>query len=642
MKTPTTSRSQTSEAEIEAAVAHASLPALMMSMIHMTGDASLLDGPVRPQHALMFDLDAGIPAEDAATIRERAVSVIRDHLSQGRPACEPLPLETVERMLSFALAEPEIAPDARGFLLEELSLGGSDPRRVDIDPHALAKRADAFHVVIVGAGMSGLLLGYRLAQQGVAFTILEKNSTVGGTWHENRYPGCRVDIASYSYSYSFEEGEWGHYFGPRSEVQSYFEHFAKQAGLLDRIRFGATVLDARYDEGAARWIVEYEQGGQRHDIEAPVLVSAIGLLNRPKIPDIPGRGRFRGPQMHTAQWDEEVDLRDKRVAVVGTGASAFQLVPALADTASQIFVFQRRPSWMFPNPEYHAAISAEHQWCLRNLPEYARWFRIVSMWPQFDKAAGELIMVDPEWDDGGASCSQANRMMRDDLTAWISSQVDDPALLEKVVPDYPPFGTRMLQDNGTWLATLGREDVELVPSGVARLTEDCVVASDGSEFEVDAVVWATGFEVGKLPAIDLMGRNGLRLSEAWGDEPKLHLGITVPDFPNFFSIVGPNTGVLHSGNLIIVSECQVNYIMDAIRLLVEEYDELESRADTTDAYHTRLAFELDRSVFARVPSYFSNEAGKVVVCMPWKLADYWRWTRHVDTRDFDARPTPGS
>mgnify|MGYP000868159096 CR=1 FL=1 len=243
--------------------------------------------------------------------------------------------------------------------------------------------------------------------------------------------------------------------------------------------------------------------------------------------------------------------------------SAFQLVPALAGRAKRLVVFQRRPSWMFPNPEYHAAVSPGHRWCLENVPEYARWYRVLSMWPQFDKAAGELIRVDPGWDDGGASCSAANRVMRDQLTAWIASQVADPALLEKVVPDYPPFGTRMLQDDGTWLSTLAREDVELVTSGVARVTSRGLVADDGTEVEVDAIVWATGFDTGKLPAIDLEGVGGRRLSDAWGDEPKLHLGITVPGFPNHFMIVGPNTGVLHSGNLIIVSECQVNYILDA-------------------------------------------------------------------------------
>lgn len=633
----TKSLAEASEAEIRDALAHASLPALMMSMIHMTGETALLDGPIRPQHALMFDLDAGIAPEEAAAIRERATQTILAYRATGEAIGVGLSRETVERMMGFALADGAISPEARGFLIEELSLDRSDPRRVDIAPRAIAARGDDFRVVIIGAGMSGLLLGYRLAQQGVPFTMLEKNDRVGGTWHENRYPGCRVDIASYSYSYSFEEGEWSHLFGPRAEVQDYFEDFAAREKLLERIRFGATVEGARYDEARARWVVTYSQNGALHEIEGPVLVNAVGLLNRPKLPDLPGREQFRGPAMHTARWDPEVDLSGKRVAVVGTGASAFQLVPAIADAAECTYVFQRRPSWMFPNPVYHAAITDEHQWCLEQLPEYARWFRILSMWPQFDKAAGELIMVDPDWDDGGASCSAANRVMRDDLTAWITSQIDDPALLAHAVPDYPPFGTRMLQDDGTWLATLAREDVELVPCGVERVTETGLVTSAGDEIEVDVIAWATGFEVGRLPAIDLVGRGGRRLSEQWGEEPKLHLGISVPGFPNAFSIVGPNTGVLHSGNLIIVSECQVNYIMDAIRILVEEADELDCRAEVCDAYHARLAAELERSIFARVPSYFSNEAGKVVVCMPWKLADYWSWTRHVDRADFETR-----
>ncbi|MFO0690019.1 MAG: NAD(P)/FAD-dependent oxidoreductase [Myxococcota bacterium] len=625
-------------ASIESAVAEASLPALMMAMVHLTGDASLLDGPIRPKHATMFDTEAGIAPDDAARVRRQAAAVIRDYVAKGRPPLAPLPKPLVERMLAFALADESIQPNAVGFLLEELALGGSDPRRLDIDPRALARRGGDFRVVIVGAGMSGLLLGHRLAQQGVPFTILEKNPGVGGTWFENRYPGCRVDIASDSYSYSFARGEWDHLFGPRAEVQRYFERFAETAGLIEHVEFGATVEAARWDEARARWVVAYRQGSERREIEAAVLVSAIGLLNRPRIPAIPGRETFRGPQMHTAQWDDSVDQREKTVAVVGTGASAFQLVPALAGRARRVVVFQRRPSWMFPNPEYHRAVSGGHRWCLQNVPEYARWYRVLSMWPQFDKAAGELIRVDPGWDDGGASCSAANRVMRDQLAGYIASQVSDPALLAKVVPDYPPFGTRMLQDDGTWLSTLAREDVELVTSGVARVTERGLVADDGTEVEVDAIVWATGFDVGRLPSIDLVGRGGRRLSEAWGDEPKLHLGITIPGFPNHFMIVGPNTGVLHSGNLIIVSECQVNYILDGIRRLVEEVDVLDCRPEVADAYHAKLASELRGSVFAKVPSYFSNAAGKVVVCMPWPLADYWRWTRRVDPGDFDGRP----
>lgn len=634
MESAATPRADAREARIEAAVAEASLPALMMSMIHLSGDASLLDGPIRPLRAVPFDRDAGIAPQDAAEIRRRATTLIRDHLARGRPACAPLPRAQVERMLAFALAEEAIGEHAMGFLLEELALSGSDPRRVDIDRRALARRGGDFHVVIVGAGMSGLLLGHRLAQQGVAFTIFEKNPAVGGTWYENRYPGCRVDIASDSYSYSFARGEWSHHFGPQPEVQRYFERFAEQEGLLDRIELGATVESARWDETRGRWNVRYRQEGELRTREATALVSAVGLLNRPRIPDVEGRERFRGPQLHTARWDDAVDLRDKTVAVVGTGASAFQLVPALADVTRRLHVFQRRPSWMFPNPEYHAAVPDGHRWCLQNVPEYARWYRVLAMWPQFDKAAGSLILVDPSWDDGGASCSAANRALRDELTAYIESQVQDPALLAKVVPDYPPFGTRMLQDDGTWLTTLAREDVELVASGVARVTERGLVAADGTEVEVDAIVWATGFDTGRLPSIDLVGRDGLRLSTFWGDEPKLHLGITVPGFPNFFMIVGPNTGVLHSGNLIIVSECQVNYVMDAIRLLAEEVAVLECRAESADAYHARLSSVLETSIFARVPSYFSNAAGKVVVCMPWPLADYWHWTRRVDRADF--------
>ena len=362
----------------------------------------------------------------------------------------------------------EAIPDELTPLLqEELAIDGRDPRRFEIDPTAV-ENAAGFRVLIVGAGMSGLLLAVRLRQAGIAFTMLEKNAGVGGTWYENRYPGCRVDIASHNYSYSFDPGDWEHFFGEHGEVRNYFARIAREYDLLDSIIFEAEVSSARYDEQRRGWTVAYETSdGTKHSIESTVLVSAVGQLNRPKIPDVEGREGFDGPQMHTAQWDAAVDLAGKRVAVVGSGASAFQLVPELAKTAERVIVFQRTPSWMMPNPGYHESVSPEVEWCLRCLPGYARWYRVLSLWPMADKAQAR-IAIDPSWDDGGLSCNAENKALREVLTAWIESQVHEPGLLEKVVPQYPPFGTRTLQDNGSWLGALQRNDVELVSSGVHR------------------------------------------------------------------------------------------------------------------------------------------------------------------------------
>jgi 4-hydroxyacetophenone monooxygenase len=470
--------------------------------------------------------------------------------------------------------------------------------------------------------------------------VVEKNPTVGGTWWENRYPGCRVDVANHFYCYSFEPShDWSEFFSQRDELQAYFERTTDRHGLRARIRFETEVVGARWDEAAARWQVRLRtQDGREETLAANAIVSAVGQLNRPRLPDLPGRERFRGASFHSAQWDASQDLRGKRVAVIGTGASAFQLVPEVAKQAAQLTVFQRSAPWMIPNPVYHARVGEGKKWLLRHVPAYARWYRFLLFWPGSDGLLPSLV-IDPSWPHPERSVNALNEEQRKGLTAWYAAQLEGrPDLLAKVVPDYPPFGKRILQDDGTWLAALRRENVELVTAGIREITEDAVVDEEGRAHPADVIVYATGFHANRfLWPMEIVGRGGRLLSERFGEEPRAYLGITVPGFPNLFCLYGPATNLAHAGSIIFHSECQVRYAMGCVKALVENgWRALDCREDVHDAFNARLDAALAKLVWSHpgMNSWYKNRRGKVTTTSPWRLVDYWRWTREPDLADY--------
>lgn len=631
-----------SDAEIAAMLQHASIPTLMMSMVHMSGDASILDGTIRPGLAMLSEVQGYMSEEDKAAVRQQALEVIARYRDGGCELPPPPSPETIQRMMAFIVGEEKIDDIYLGMMQEEMALSGRDDRDVEISPEALVKRGDDFHVVVAGGGMSGILIGVRLAQSGIPFTILEKNPDVGGTWYENHYPGCRVDIANHLYSYSFEPGyEWPKFFAEREHLLRYFQRIAKKHGVSERIRFNSEIVSAVYDEDGGKWLVEYDCDGEKKELSGDVFVSAVGQLNRPKIPQVKGLDAFEGRQCHSAQWDSSLDFAGKNVALVGSGASAFQLAPELAKLDCQLKVFQRTAPWMLPNPQYHDAIAEGKQWCLTHLPFYQRWYRFLLFWPGAD-GSYPTIHIDPDWEDNGLSINAANKMLRDMLTAYIQEQIQSsPELEAHVVPPYPPMATRMLQDNGSWLGALQRDNVELVPSGVAELTPQGIISEAGDHYDADIIVWATGFHATRfLWPMKVIGKGGVALSDRWGDEPKTYLGITTPEFPNMFCLYGPGTNLAHGGSIIFHSECQVRYVMSAIKLLLEkDLRSLECKPEVCDEYHQKLTRLLETTVWScpGVSSWYRNKEGRVVTTSPWLLADYWKWTRELNIADYQQR-----
>ena len=620
-----------SDDELAALLDDVSVPTLLLSCVHMSGDASILDGPLRPQGLFLNEYQGYMSEEDQAAARAFALDVIRDWRDRHCPEPEPPSRDLIHRMMDWLVCE-EVPEEYVEMLLEEMELDGGDARAVD--PPA-PEAAAALPVVIIGCGMSGLLAAIRLQEAGFPYVVVEKNEGVGGTWWENRYPGARVDVGNHFYCYSFEPADhWTEFFAQQPELQSYFQRVMERHGVDEHVRWGTEVTGATWDEHTATWSVALDSG---ETLTARAVISAVGQLNRPFLPDVPGT--FDGPSFHTARWDDSVDLTGKRVVVVGAGATGFQLVPAIADQVGHLTVIQRTAQWMFPNPNYHEPAGPGVQWAVRHLPFYGRWFRFLIFWPGCDKGL-LTAQVDPTWEHQETAVSEINDLTRVMFTDWITSQLEGRAdLVAKCVPDYPPTGKRTLQDNGSWLKALCKPNVELVRAGVDHLEADGVVDTDGVKHEADVIVWATGFRANDmLLPMHIVGRGGADLRERWGIRPRAYLGMTVPDFPNFFMLYGPGTNLASGGSLIFHSECEVRYILQCLDLLADRgLTAMEPRRDKDDEWYERCQEALRMTVWASPHiehNFYKNEVGEVHGLSPWRLVDYWRWTRHLDPDDY--------
>ena len=628
----------TSDAEIAEALLDVSIPTLMLSLVHMSGDPEIIRGRLKPAGLFLNEVQGYMTEEDKAEVRALALDIIRDYRERGCPEPEPLSAELVHEMMTWLVCE-EVPAEYVPMLMEEMELDGADARlvRAPLDPAA----CEAFPVVVIGCGQSGLLAGIRLKEAGIPFTIVEKNAGVGGTWWENSYPGARVDVGNHFYCYSFEPSDaWTEYFAQQPELQRYFESVMTKHAIEPHVRWETEVVAAEWDDATATWSVHIRaKDGSETTLSARAVISAVGQLNRPNTPEIAGQDTFAGPAFHSARWDHDVDLAGKRVVMIGAGASGFQIAPAIAEEVGHLTVFQRTAQWMFPNPNYHETVGPGVRWALRHLPFYGRWDRFLIFWPGCDSGL-VAAKVDPEWPDQQRAVSAANDLARMMFTDWITSQVDgDEDLLGKVVPDYPATGKRTLQDNGSWLKTLTRDNVELLRCGVERIEPDAVVDTEGRRHRADVLIYATGFRVNDfLSSLHVTGRDGIDLQHRWGRKPAAYLGMTIPGFPNFFCMYGPGTNLASGGSLIFHSECETRYIIGCIDLLLSSgKSAMEPRTDRYDDWYERCQAELKTMVWSQPTikhSFYKNDDGVVHSLSPWRLVDFWSWTRSPDPSDF--------
>ncbi len=626
---------------LRVALEHAVVPALLAAVAGATGDLSLLREELRPQADTVMDPDAGVPPHRQAEGRALALDALRRLRDGETPAIARPDAETLAALLHFVAGGEEV-DDYLPLFREELGLAGEDGRAPQWCLDDLAPGRD-LPVVVIGAGMSGLLAAHRLDQAGVPFVVLEKNDDVGGTWYENTYPGCRVDVSNHFYSYSFaQRTDWPQHFSSQEVLLDYFRRCADDFGVRDRIRFGVEVQRATWDEDAARWRVEITGPDGAEVIEAAAVISAVGQLNRPQLPDIAGRDTFAGPAFHSARWDHSVDLAGKRVAVIGTGASAMQLIPAIAGTAADVLVFQRTPAWLIPTPEYYEDVPGEVRWLHRHVPGYASWHRFWIFWRNCEGIL-PFVTADPAWEPKDEAVSMGNELVRQVFVAYLAEQFGDrPDLLEAVTPHYPPAAKRVIRDDGTWARTLKRDDVHLVTDAIAEITERGVRMADGTEHPVDVIVWATGFSAAEfLAPMEVVGRGGASLRDTWdGDDARAYLGITVPGFPNLFCLYGPNTNIVINGSIIFFSECEVRYVLDALRVLAETgHDALEVRRDVHDAFNAEIDAANAQMAWgtSTVSSWYRNSKGRSAQNWPFSLLEYWRRTRAMAPADYELR-----
>jgi 4-hydroxyacetophenone monooxygenase len=616
------------------ALADANIPTLLLVLQHLTGDAKWTSAPYRPGRGKPLDDNdsAGFPPELQNEVRAAAFDAVIAYRDGRLEPVTPSP-EQVAQMLGCALAED--VPAEYGELLSEEM--GFTSRDVEISPETVG---DGFRAVVIGAGLSGLCTALKLAAAGIDYVVLEKDEDLGGTWLENVYPGCGVDTPGHLYTFSFAPNpDITRYFARRGEVEQYLQRLASEGDVKRHIRFGTEVVRALYQKAEGNWRIDVRNSaGERESLTANVLVSAVGMVNRPSIPPLPGLDGFTGPVMHTAAWDNSVELAGKRIAVIGTGASAMQLVPAIADEAAHVTVFQRSKQWAVPHPNYHREVKDTVRLVMREVPFYLQWYRLRCFWNFSDRLHSSL-QIDPSWPYPDRAVNEANDRHRVFLTKYIKEQLGDRTdLLDACLPEYPPYGKRPLLDNN-WYRTILRDDVTLITEPVDHVSGDKVVARSGLEVEADVIALATGFKVLQfLWPMDIVGLSGLTLREQWGvDDAKAYLGITVPDFPNFFIVNGPNTNAGHGGSAIHATEFQVRYILQAIRhLLVTKTPAVDVDRDVFLRYNAELDEALSHCIWSHkgMTTYYRNDAGRIVVSSPWKYVDYWSRLLEFEPGDY--------
>jgi cation diffusion facilitator CzcD-associated flavoprotein CzcO len=469
--------------------------------------------------------------------------------------------------------------------------------------------------VIVGSGFSGIGMAIRLLREGERdFVLLERAHDIGGTWRDNTYPGCRCDVPSHLYSFSFAPNpSWSSTFSPQPEILDYLRDVAARFGVRPHIRFGTELESAAWDDGEARWRLETSAG----PISADVLIAAQGPLSDPLVPDLPGLGSFEGTAFHSARWDHEHRLDGERVAVIGTGASAIQFVPKIQPLVGQMHVFQRTPPWVMPHPNRRMS-DLEHKVYSR-LPAAQLAMRAGIYW------ARETFVL-----------QFRNRRMRELATRMalrqLERQVPDPELRAKLTPRYE-LGCKRILPTDEWYPTLTQPNVEVVTDGIREIKARSIVSADGTEREVDTIIFGTGFHVTDIPlARRLHGRDGRTLAETWDGSPSAYKGAAVPGYPNLFFLVGPNTGLGHN-SIVFMIESQINYVAGALKAMRRRGARVvDVRPEAQAAYNAEIDAMTEGTVWVSggCSSYYIDRNGRNSTIWPTFTMPFRRRTREFD------------
>ncbi|WP_082356291.1 NAD(P)/FAD-dependent oxidoreductase [Novosphingobium sp. AAP83] len=618
-------------------VDEANVPALLMVLVQLTGDRRYLEPPYAPSRGKGLDDNdsGGLPEDVQMQVRNAAWDAIIAWIDGREPAL-PRPANS-DLAAMLAVAMTEAVPSEYGDIVAAT---------MQLDPVAApARPAKPLSAIIIGAGISGMVAAVRLQEMGIEHVIFEKNTEFGGTWWENRYPGCGVDTPNLTYTFSFRPNDWSAFFPLRDEIENYLLDTALATGLYERARFGTTVERAEWQDESSQWeVTVLTPDGTKQVHHADIVMSAVGILNMPVVPDIMGLSDFSGQIVHTSNWPTGLDLKGKRVAVVGNGASAMQVVPAIADDVAEMTVFARSKQWAAPFPQFRKPVPAGVRYLMQVVPLYRAWVEQRLSWTFNDRVHGTLFR-DPDWKEPARAVNAINDGHREFFTQYVREELGERQdLLPLVLPDYPPFAKRMLLDNG-WYRTLRKPHVHLVPQRLAEVRGSTLIAEDGQEIEADVLILATGFQAANvLGSYEIVGRDGRDLHTFWeGDNAAAYLGTLVPGFPNFFILLGPNVGSGHGGSMIRNIENQAHYAVQVIEALVQSgADAIEVREDVYAGYKAKIDAAHEKLVWTHPGStnWYRNSRGRVVAITPWRNDAFWRMTREAKQEDltFTVRP----
>jgi len=624
------------DAVIEDAIAHADPMVLRGLVYQLTGDPEVAATGIRIVQVGYQEVAAPATEADTALLRRKAVEFLKSYRDSGAGEMGIGPRERLPVSVSLMMGQ-DLTGESLLHHLEETAIDPSVRSlrwREQPDP----ARLKDFTVTVIGAGMGGLNAALQLRKAGFPFTVLEKNTGVGGTWWENRYPGARVDTPSRSYTHLFGvDFPYPNPFCEWRENVKYFDWVADHFDLRRHIQFNTEVRSLTWDEAAGEWVIDLVGPEGARTMRSRVVITAVGFLSRPNTPQIPGMETFAGRSWHTAKWPDDVDLRGKRVAVIGTGCTGYQMIPELALEVAHVTVFQRTPQWLFPVPGYRSPFPPQVNWLDRNLPLHTNFMRARTC--SLDRIA-HVAQIDPDFVDPHAR-SPLNKRARDVCMEFLNRKLGDPALVATMTPPHPVWSARAVVVDSEYsiLDALKRDNVTLVTSGIERIEPRGIVGKDGTLHEADVIVYATGFHATEyLYPMTITGRGGRTIEDLWAkDGARAYLGCMMPGFPNLWSIYGPNTnGAL---NVASFHEKVALYALQCLETMVlGTANAMEVREDAYWRYN-RLVDERNlQKVWSdpRAHNYYWTEHGRSATMNPFYTAEMSEFLRTPDLADLET------
>ena len=612
----------------------------LLALVHLTGDRSLLSSlgktfegvPRKGGSSFSAKAEQAPKEADPAVVADFRQRLISEMESDPRPVLTHLDRPLFNRMAEFCLGR-EVSPEGLAMGREQCGFsqdeGGIEATRVP---------PDDFEVLIIGAGMMGIIAAIKLKAAGFRYRVIERNSGVGGTWFVNTYPNVAVDTPSVEYSLSFaQNASWSKYYPRGGEYRDYLDGVARQYRIFDQIDFETEFQGSTWDQDAKQWTVTCLRDGQEVTYRAKAVIMALGFLTRPSFPDVEGLDRFEGPVIHGGYWDDSVDLSGKRIVVVGTGASAAQIVTGLAERAGHLTVIQRQPNYMLPDPRVLQEVDPDERWALQNIPFVAQWQRLQWFSSMMTRTMSPA-QIDPDFRARTGGVSQINEATRQLSLSYIARKfADRPDLLEKLTPDFPFFAKRPILDCG-YYDTLLRPDVDMVQGELQSCDADAVVLSDGTRIECEALVLATGYALEYFSGFDIRGRDGIALQDVWTPNPFAYKGMEVPGFPNYFITAGPNCALASSHT--VMAEQQVHYIVEMLKTMVEnDLATVEVTDEACRAYNEKLQADLEQTIWIQsgtAHGYYRHHTGKIVLGLPYANVIYWAMLRRPDMDHYDV------